>query len=168
MFFSIASSFSFMILNSSLSLFSYCKIKASSLAFSSALSSCSPYSHLLFQSSSLYFRASSKFWSLLFNSASMYSSLSCNWSLNCLSISSISYLMVCNKVSIATLLLRSFELSPCSGWTCLTLGEKVSIGLTLLCPCGSSSASSLGWGCCIPLVILLPLQLPPVFLYFYF
>ena len=40
-------------------------------------------------------------------------------------------------------------LSPCSGWTCLASGEKVSIGLTILCPYGSSGASSSGWGCCI-------------------
>ena len=54
--------------------------------------------------------------------------------------------MVCSKVSTTSLLLRGSKLSPCSGWTCLTSGEKVSIGLTLLGPCGSSSASSLGWG----------------------
>ena len=61
MFFSIASSISFMILNSSLFLFSCSKNKASFLAFSSALSSCSLCSHLLFHSPSLYFRASSTF-----------------------------------------------------------------------------------------------------------
>ena len=76
----------------------------------------------------------------------MYSSLSYSWSFNCLSLSSISCLMVCNKVSIATMLLRGSKLSHCFGWTYLSSGEKVSIGLTLLCPCGSSSASSLGWG----------------------
>ena len=61
-----------------------------------------------------------------------------------MSLSSISCLMVYDKVSIAAMLLRGSELSPYSGWTFLTSGEKVSIGLTLLCPCGSSGASSSG------------------------
>ena len=117
MFISIASSLSCMILNSSFSLFSCLKIKASSFAFSSALRSCSLCSYLLFHSSSLYFKSSSKFWSLLFNSASMYSSLSCGWSFSCLSLSSISCLMVYSKVSNAALLLKGSEISPCFGWT---------------------------------------------------
>ena len=79
----------------------------------------------------------------------MYSSLSCSWSFSYLSLSSISCLMVCSKVSIATLLFRGSELSSCSSWTCLTSGGKVSIRLTLLCPYGISCASSSGWGCCI-------------------
>ena len=51
--------------------------------------------------------------------------------------------------SIAALLPKGSELSVCSWWTCLTLGEKVSIGLTLLCLCWNFGASLSGCGCCI-------------------
>ena len=79
----------------------------------------------------------------------MYSSLSCSWSFNWLSLSSISCLMAFSKSSIAALLPRGSELSACSWWTYLSSGEKVSIRLTLLCFCWSSNASPSGSGCCI-------------------
>ena len=50
----------------------------------------------------------------------------------------------------ATLLPRDSELSACSWWTCLTSGEKVSTGLTLLYLCWSSGASLSRCGCCTP------------------
>ena len=66
-----------------------------------------------------------------------------------MSLSSNSCFMAFSKSSIAALLFRGSELLACFGWTCLTSGEKVSIRLTLLCLCGSSGASSSGWGCCL-------------------
>ena len=64
---------------------------------------------------------------------SIYSSLSCSWTFNWLSLSCISCLMDFSISSTAALLPRGYELSACSWWTCLTSGEKVSTGLTLLC-----------------------------------
>ena len=49
----------------------------------------------------------------------------------------------------AELLLRGYEPSTCSGWTCLTSGEKVSTGLKLRCLYSSSGASSSDYGYCI-------------------
>ena len=49
----------------------------------------------------------------------------------------------------AVLLPRGSELSTCSWWTCLTSGEKVSAGLTLLYLCWSLGASLSGCGCCV-------------------
>ena len=148
MFFSKASSLSFMILNNSFSRFSCSKIKASSLAFNSSLSSCSLYSHLLLHSSSLCFRASSKFWSLFQNSASIYSSLSCNWSLSWLFLSSIPCYMELSISRTTELVLRGLEPSAYSWWTGLTSGEKGNNGLALLCLCVGSVVSPSRCSCC--------------------
>ena len=44
------------------------------------------------------------------------------------------------------LLSKASEPSTCSGWTCLTLGEKVNTVLKLRCLCGSYGASPSSYG----------------------
>ena len=105
----------------------------------------------------------------------MYSSLSCSWSFIWLSIFSIYCLMAFSKSSTTALLPRGSELLALSWWTCLSSGEKVSTGLTLLCLCWSSgaspsycgysvsagSSSSITASTCLPLFMFLgPLVIP--------